>query len=280
MNKSLKTIVLAITSTALIAVGAVSSPANAVSPLTVTVSKTTNLAIAGETVSVSVTGIPTGQGIYVYQCASAVASPRPASTLCRSGMTESLWLTNNGGQGAGVASQQNQMQLLKEFTIGSTTFNCSVDSCGIFVRRDHMGGSSDFSLDTIVPISFMAAAPTPTVTPTPTPTPTVTAEPKLKKASTTKFRFNSGTSGLDALVKANLKKKVSDFKLATTVTLTVEAGAAKGVTSKVVNRLAKNRAVVIKSYLVKLGVSADKIVIKTKVINSGIKPVTKVVATP
>lgn len=161
MNKSLKTLVLGVIATAFVAIGAISAPANALSPLTVTVSKTTNLALAGETVSVSVSGIPTNQGIYVYQCASAGVSPRPDATKCRSGMSESLWLTTNGGMGAGVASQANQLSVVKEFTIGSTTFDCSVDACGIFVRRDHMGGSSDFSLDTLIPISFATLTPAP-----------------------------------------------------------------------------------------------------------------------
>lgn len=189
MNKSLKTLVLSVTATTLLASGAISAPANAVSPLTVTVSKTTNLALAGETVSVSVSGIPTNQGIYVYQCASAGVSPRPDATKCRSGMSESLWLTTNGGMGAGVASQANQLSVLKEFTIGSSTFDCSVDACGIFVRRDHMGGSSDFSLDTIIPISFVTLTPTPKATQT---RPTMSSAVKVGRSISFKKTTNAG----------------------------------------------------------------------------------------
>jgi hypothetical protein len=162
MNKSLKKLVISVSTVALLATGAVTTPANAESPLVITVSKTTNLALAGESVTVSITGIPEGQGVYVYQCASAVADPRPDSTRCRTRMADSLWLTTAGGRGAGIAGQQNQFSLLKEFSNEGPTINCSIDACGIFVRRDHVD-PSDTSLDKIVPISFVAAKATQTV---------------------------------------------------------------------------------------------------------------------
>lgn len=274
MNKSLKALVLAIISTALLAVGAVSSPANAVSPLTVTVSKTSNLALAGETVTVSISGIPSNAFVYAYQCASTSLTPRPSSLNNCVDASHAIALTNDvhfiGYQGILDGSQPQNLPLVKSFVVGSAAFDCTKIECAIFIRRgeDGHGNGSDTTYDQLIPLTFE------------TPAVTEPTTPKLKKASTTKFGFDSGTSGLSTLAKANLKKKVSDFKLATTVTLTVEAGAATGITSKAVTRLAKNRADVIKKYLIKLGVSADKIVIKTKVINPGMKPVTKVAATP
>jgi hypothetical protein len=178
MKKLIKSLTFGLTVVALVTSGAISSPANAVSPLVVTVSKTTSLALAGEAVSVSVTGIPDGQGIYVYQCASILLSPRQGAATCRSGMADSLWLTTNGGQGSGIASQQNQLTLLRTFSIGSTKFDCAVDACSVFVRRDHMGGSTDFTLDTIVPISFAKPTPTPKATQT---LPTIASSVKVGK---------------------------------------------------------------------------------------------------
>jgi hypothetical protein len=225
MNKSIRTLVLSATATALVASGAISSPANAESPLVVTVSKTTNLALAGETVTVSVAGIPSGtppQGVYVYQCASAVVFPRPDSTRCRSGMTESLWLTTAGGMGARIASEQNPLQLLKEFTIGANTFDCSITTCGIFVRRDHMGGSADLSLDTIIPISFV----TPTVTTKATQKlPTIGSTVKVGKS----FSFKKTTSAnLPMVVTTSTSKNCRVAVKGTSFTVTgVKAGTCK-----------------------------------------------------
>jgi hypothetical protein len=226
MNKSIRTLVLSATATALVASGAISSPANAESQLVVTVSKTANLALAGETVTVSVTGIPSGnqpqlsQGVYVYQCASAVAFPRPDSTRCRSGMTESLWLRTAGDMGARVASEQNPLQLLKEFTIGANTFDCSITTCGIFVRRDHMGGSADLSLDTIIPISFVTPAPKATQK-----LPTIGSTVKVGKS----FSFKKTTSAnLPMVVTTSTSKNCRVAVKGTSFTVTgVKAGTCK-----------------------------------------------------
>lgn len=276
MNKLIKSFALGVTATAIVASGAISSPANADSPLTVTVTKTSGLALAGESVNVSVSGIPNGQGVYVYQCAASAITPRPDATKCRSGMAESLWLTTNGGMGSGVASAENPLSLVSEFTIGATTFNCSLEVCGIFVRRDHMGGSSDFTLDTIVPIEFETVDPDQEITVISA----GSATPKLKKAFTTSQGFQSGSSRLGSATKANLKKRLADYRIASVITITAEAAFTPGVSSKKVANLAKKRAEAVKNYLVQQGVSAKNIVIKTKTIKSSKKPTTKVDATP
>lgn len=276
MNKLIKSFALGVTATAVVASGAISSPANADSPLTVTVTKTSGLALAGESVNVSVSGIPNGQGVYVYQCAASAITPRPDATKCRSGMAESLWLTMNGGMGSGVASAENPLSLVSEFTIGATTFNCSLEVCGIFVRRDHMGGSSDFTLDTIVPIEFETVDPDQEITDVSA----GSATPKLKKTFTTSQGFQSGSSRLGSATKANLKKRLADYRIASVITITAEAAFTPGVSSKKVANLAKKRAEAVKNYLVQEGVSAKNIVIKTKTIKASKKPTTKVDATP
>jgi hypothetical protein len=161
MNKSLKTLVLAIISTALLAVGAVSSPANAVSPLTVTVSKTANLALAGETVTVSVTGIPANAFVYAYQCASTTLTPRPSSLNNCVDASHAIALTNDvhfiGNQGILDGSQPQNLPLVKSFAVGSATFDCTKIECAIFIRRgeDGRGNGSDTTYDQLIPISFV-----------------------------------------------------------------------------------------------------------------------------
>lgn len=160
MNKSLKKLVISVSTVALLATGAVTTAANAESPLVITVSKTTNLALAGESVTVSITGIPEGQGVYVRQCASAVADPRPTSCT---GMADTLWLSTAGSMGSLDAAQIHQLSVRKVFVSGGTTFDCSVVACGIFVRRDHECQENCLALDKIVRISFVAAKATQTV---------------------------------------------------------------------------------------------------------------------
>ncbi len=224
MNRSLKTLVLSVTATALLASGAISSPANAESPLIVTVSKTANLALAGETLTVSVSGIPTGQGVYVFQCASAVADPRPDSTRCRSGMSDSLWLSTAGSRGSRDASLAHQLTILNEFSNGGPTFNCSIVACGIFVRRDHESGVPDYSLDKIIPISFVA----PTVTIKPKATqklPTIGSTVKVGKS----FSFKKTTSAnLPMVVTTSTSKNCRVAVKGTSFTVTgVKAGTCK-----------------------------------------------------
>jgi hypothetical protein len=186
-------------------------------------------------------------------------------------MTESLWLTTTGARGSGDASLTHQLSLFKEFTIGANSFDCSKDTCGIFVRRDHVGGSTDFGLDTIVPISFLKPA-----------APVVAAAPvqKLKAKVSNSVTFAGGNDSVTKLAKRELKKEIANYKISSKVIITASAGATTGASSKVVKSLAKKRANAIKKYLVKQGVSADKIVIKVKVAKAGSKPSTKIVANP
>jgi hypothetical protein len=281
MNKLIKSLAFGVTATALVISGAISSPAIAGSPLTVMVTKTAGLALSGESVNVSISGIPDGQGVYVYQCAASAITPRPDATKCRSGMAESLWLTANGGMGSGAASQLNPLSIVNEFTIGATTFNCSIEACGIFVRRDHMGGTFDFTLDTIVPISFAVdEEPVNPTSPGGQEVQSARPTPKLNKMFSREFTFKSGASTLGASAKSSIKSKSADYRLASKVTITASAGMTSGLSRKAVTNLANNRANAIKKYLVQQGVSASKIVIKTELVKSGKKPTTKIVATP
>jgi LPXTG-motif cell wall-anchored protein len=63
------------------------------------------------------------------------------------------------------------VQLKVEASFGST--DCRKAACGVFVRKDHVGGATDFSQDAWTPIAFAAAgatAPSTTAAPTTTST--------------------------------------------------------------------------------------------------------------
>jgi len=293
MNKTFKTAFLTVTATALVVSGTLTSPAKAASPLSVTVSKTTNLARAGESVNVSVTGIPSGQGVYVFQCASDSLTPRP---WARSGdpankcgaISGGLWLSSPAltippSTFTTEASVPNPIRLERLLVVGSTTYDCAVTACSVFVMRDRQAPNEtlgDTTLDTIIPISFTVPDPAPKPTVTTAPKPTVTTAPKLKKSFSVKTVFGFGSSKLSSSVKANIKKRATDYRLATTITITAEAGMTSGTSRTAVTNLAKKRADGVKKYLVSQGVAANKIVINTKILNSGNKPTTKIVATP
>jgi outer membrane protein OmpA-like peptidoglycan-associated protein len=152
---------------------------------------------------------------------------------------------------------------------------------GIYTQTG--GGARYAPFETFTPLTFavpVVVAPTPTPTVTPTPAPVVTVKPKLKKEFATTFGFNSGSGKLSSSTNTNIKKRSADYRLAKTLTITVEAGMTTGTSSMAVMNLAKVRANSIKKLLVAQGIASNKIVIKTKVTNSGMKPNTKIVATP
>jgi outer membrane protein OmpA-like peptidoglycan-associated protein len=294
MNKTLKTAFLAVTATALVASGALTSPAKAASPLNVTVSKTTNLARAGESVNVSITGIPSGQGVYVFQCASDSLTPRP---WARSGdpankcgaISGGLWLSSPAlnippSTFTTEASSLNPLRIERLLVVGDTTYDCAVIGCSVFVMRDRQAPNvtlGDTTLDTIIPISF--ASNQVVVTPSPPSNEVATggnSTPKLNKKFSRQIAFTSGSSKLNSASKSRIKNKIKDFRLASKVSINATAGMTPGASTKVVNRLAQKRANAIKKYLVANGVAADKITIKTKIVKPGKKPSTKVVATP
>lgn len=268
MNTHVKKVLLGVTATALVASGAISSPAAAASPLTVTVSKTTNLAYSGESVNISVTGIPAGQGVYVFQCATDVLTPRPwaragdPANKCGS-ISDGLWLsspavnTPASGVVTTEASALNPMTLKRLLVVDGTTYDCATTACSVFVMRDRRnGGTADTTLDSIVPISFFATA------------------------TSQKIGFTTGAKSLTKANKKKIKSDIASYQAASQVVITATAGATAGASNKVIKGLAKKRANAIKKYIVAQGVSADKIVIKTKIAKPGKKPSTKVVATP
>lgn len=115
----------------------------------------------GSTVTVTGTGFAPGGGIYVQFCerpagALGTAGGRAATCNPDQGNEHTVWKTPIAANG------QFSVQLRVESTFGST--NCSTATCGVFTRKDHMGGQSDFSQDAFTPVTFAAAQAAPTTT--------------------------------------------------------------------------------------------------------------------
>ena len=139
------------------------APAHA-ADFSVTADKTQNLTIAGDTVTVTASNIPAGEGIYLRLCAGTLADAakgRPADCV---GMDKTVWASTDAGslaQHASDATKPLLVPVVAQFTSAGKTIDCTQVACGIHVRRDHLGGSTDFTLDRFIPLTFGAAAATP-----------------------------------------------------------------------------------------------------------------------
>lgn len=166
MNKSRISSMAIAALTAVAALGA-STPAQA-ADFSVTADKSKNLVAAGDTVTVTLANLPTGQGVYLRLCAGTladVAKARPADCV---GMDKTVWASSLAAalrQGATDAAEPKAVAVVAQFTSAGKTIDCAVVACGIHVRRDHFGGT-DFSLDRFIPVTFAAAAPTAPTAPT------------------------------------------------------------------------------------------------------------------
>jgi hypothetical protein len=138
----------------------VASPVSAA--VGVTLSKTTKLSDL-QVVSIKLSSIPAGQGVYISQCFKAQMGQRAATGLiCNGSLTEQgtmIWATTDASRGSQSASTELVLTLRSSFTKVdannvSKTYDCGAKNCSIFVYRDHRG-LTDTALDTIVPIKFL-----------------------------------------------------------------------------------------------------------------------------
>ena len=116
-----------------------------------------------QVVSIKLASFPAGQGVYISQCFKAQIGQRAATGLiCNGSLTEQgtmIWATTDASRGSQSASTELVLTLRSSFTKVdankvSTTYECGVNNCSIFVYRDHRG-LTDTALDTIVPIKFL-----------------------------------------------------------------------------------------------------------------------------
>ena len=127
-------------------------PAQAADTFNVSVDKTANLFRAGDQLSVSVTGQPAGEGVYVMFCATPAAGARPNKCL-----GQGYWASSDPNMINAHAldlSQPVKVAVQESFTtLGGDAVSCATTGCGVFVRRDHMD-PTDKSLDTFIPVAF------------------------------------------------------------------------------------------------------------------------------
>jgi hypothetical protein len=124
----------------------------------VSIPQATNLDPATNTLSINVSGIPEGQGIYFMLCEGNSATPRPANCSAE----HQAWLSIAPASlrmGAVRALPVNEFKIVSKFaTRAGTEVDCTKASCGVLIRRDHFG-TTDLSLDRFIPITFAAPKP-------------------------------------------------------------------------------------------------------------------------
>lgn len=130
----------------------------------VNVSKSTNL-VDGEQITITLSGVPASQGVYIRQCYKPATGQRDTTGLKCNGslkrIDEMIWATMFGARGSQSASGTLTLPLKDKVVVyeadGTTvkeTLSCGIADCAIFVHRDHMG-LQDTALDTVVPLTFL-----------------------------------------------------------------------------------------------------------------------------
>lgn len=125
----------------------------------VSIPQAKNLDLASTELTINVSGIPDGQGIYFMLCEGTTATPRP--TNCSTEYQS--WLSTAPASlrmGAVPALPVSEFKIGAKFTTRSgAQVDCTNGGCGVLVRRDHFG-TTDLSLDRFIPITFAAPRPT------------------------------------------------------------------------------------------------------------------------
>ena len=138
-----------------IGLGVGATPASAA--VTVSVSKPASL-IDGDKITVTLSGVPAGQGVYVRQCYQASRGQRDTTGLKCNGSIQQTdlmaWATMDGARGSQPATAPITLTVRDSVTVGGVAYPCGARDCAVFVYRDHRG-LFDASLDTVVPLMFL-----------------------------------------------------------------------------------------------------------------------------
>jgi len=111
----------------------------------------TNLDYQGATVNITLSNVPAKGGLYIQQCVEAPAGSR--SALCNKAIE--LWISTARGASF-LPTAPIVFKPTGSFVSGTTTVDCTVSKCGIFMRFDHTV-PADFTEDQFFPITFKAA---------------------------------------------------------------------------------------------------------------------------
>lgn len=151
--------ILALGAAALTTVSLLASVAPAqAADFSVTADKTTGLALTGQVVNVTVSDLPAATGIYIRLCAGTLAEVTKARPTACAPTASTVWVSNNPvalAQGGKALTGPVSLPVPATFASGETVVDCTKVACGIAVRRDHLG-STDFSLDRFIPVTFAA----------------------------------------------------------------------------------------------------------------------------
>jgi hypothetical protein len=111
----------------------------------------TNLDYQNATINITLTDVPAKGGLYIQQCVEAPAGTR--SALCNKAVE--LWISTARGASF-LPTAAIAFKPTGSFVSGTTTVDCTVSKCGVFMRFDHTV-PADFSDDQFFPITFKAA---------------------------------------------------------------------------------------------------------------------------
>lgn len=111
-----------------------------------------DIAASGATVPLLLSNAIAGTGYYIQECTEPASGVRP--TVCND--AAQLWISNSPGASFTLSA----VILFKpsaNFTSKTTTVDCFVSKCGMFLRYDHTK-PTDTSEDRFLPMSFKASA--------------------------------------------------------------------------------------------------------------------------
>lgn len=111
----------------------------------------TNLDSQGATINIMLLGVPAKGGLYLQECVEAAVGTRP--TLCNSAVQ--LWISNARGASF-LPTDVIKFKPTGTFVSGTTTVDCTISKCGIFIRFDHTV-PGDLSEDQFIPLTFKTA---------------------------------------------------------------------------------------------------------------------------
>ena len=111
----------------------------------------TNLDSQGATINIMLLGVPAKGGLYIQECVEAPVGTR--SALCNTAVQ--LWISTARGASF-LPTDVIKFKPTGSFVSGTTTVDCRVSKCGIFMRFDHTV-PGDLSEDQFIPLTFKAA---------------------------------------------------------------------------------------------------------------------------
>ena len=136
----------------LVFIGALLVPASANAAETkFTGAPLTNLDSQGATINIMLLGVPAKGGLYIQECVEAPAGTR--SALCNTPVQ--LWISTARGASF-LPTDVIKFKPTGSFVSGTTTVDCTVSKCGIFMRFDHTV-PGDLTEDQFIPLTFKAA---------------------------------------------------------------------------------------------------------------------------